>query len=144
MRKKFELADLPSIGRRLLVSAFVAAVAGTAYATEYHVSVSGSDSNSGTSTAPFKTIGKAASVMKAGDICTIHAGTYRETVTPGSGTSSAHLLFRAGAGESVVIDGCDAVTASSLGRLVSQMLAPIPRGRLSTRFRAAAEAVRPR
>ncbi len=115
MRKKFELADLSSIGRRLLVSAFVVAVAGTAGATEYHVSVSGSDSNSGTSTAPFKSIGKAASVMRAGDICTIHAGTYRETVTPGSGTSSAHLLFRAAAGDSVVIDGCDAVTATYLG-----------------------------
>ena len=43
------------------------------YATNYYVAVSnGDDNNNGLSiNAPFKTIGKAASVMSSGDICYI-------------------------------------------------------------------------
>ena len=54
------------------------------HAADIHVAVNGSDSNSGTIEAPFRTIGKAASVMLSGDRCLMHAGTYRETIAPKS------------------------------------------------------------
>ena len=81
-----------------------------ASATTYYVATTGSDSNDGMSvTAPFQTIQKAASVMQSGDSCQIRAGTYRETVTPPSGTA-----FRPSSGESVVISGADVVSGFSL------------------------------
>ena len=84
----------------------------SAAGTTYYVSTSGSDSNSGTSTsAPFQTIQKCASVAVAGDSCLIMAGTYHETVTPtNSGTSSAPITFAPYNGASVTIDGANAVT----------------------------------
>lgn len=42
----------------------------------YYVSTSGSDSNPGTASAPFKTIGKGASVLQAGDTLYVRSGTY--------------------------------------------------------------------
>src|SRR5260370_1104096 len=70
-------------------------LAGTAQATDYYVSKSGSDSNSGTSTnLSFLTIQKSASVMNAGDTCYMLSGTYRETVTPAHpGTSGSPITF---------------------------------------------------
>ena len=52
-------------------------------ATSYYVAVSyGDDTNNGLSiNAPFKTIGKAASVMSSGDICYIRQGRYHETIS---------------------------------------------------------------
>ncbi len=66
------------------------------FATEYFVSPQGDDTNnSGTSaSAPFRTIQKAADLMKAGDICTIAPGLYEEAIRPAnSGTQSAPILF---------------------------------------------------
>ena len=53
------------------------------FATNYFVAVSnGNDNNNGLSiNAPFKTIGKAASVMSSGDICYIRQGRYHEIIT---------------------------------------------------------------
>jgi len=48
-------------------------------ATTYYVSPTGSNSNAGTITAPFATIEKLNSVMRAGDIAYIRGGTYRST-----------------------------------------------------------------
>src|SRR5690348_15031976 len=49
----------------------------SALATTYYVSVTGSDSNSGTSsTAPFLTIQKAANLTKPGDTVSVMNGTY--------------------------------------------------------------------
>jgi len=77
---------------------------------DYAVAVSGSDANNGQSE-PFATIAKAASIAQAGDTVVIHAGTYHETLAPAhSGSSSAPITFAAGTGETVVIDGADAVS----------------------------------
>ena len=51
-------------------------------ASNYYISPSGNDRNPGALEAPFRSIGKATSVMQSGDRCLIHAGTYRETITP--------------------------------------------------------------
>ncbi len=48
----------------------------------YHVSPAGKDANPGSSDLPCRTIQHVASVMQAGDTCTNHQGTYRETVRP--------------------------------------------------------------
>ena len=85
-------------------------VAGLRAAT-YYVSPSGSDtaSNGLSLQAPFKSIQRAADVMRAGDTCNILAGTYRETVTvTASGTASAPITFQ-GVGNAIV-DGTELVT----------------------------------
>jgi hypothetical protein len=81
-----------------------------ATAAEYHVSPTGSDDNPGTVKRPFATIQKAAEVMVAGDTCFIGAGTYRETVRPkNNGSEGAPIVFKADAGQQVIIDGTDPV-----------------------------------
>ncbi len=55
--------------------------------TNYFVSTSGNDSNSGALQAPFKTIQKCARAAGVNAICNIRAGNYYETVTPNSGTT---------------------------------------------------------
>ena len=52
-------------------------------ATNYYVAVSyGNDTNNGLSvSSPFKTIGKAASIMSTGDVCYIRQGRYHETIS---------------------------------------------------------------
>jgi hypothetical protein len=46
--------------------------------------------------------------MRAGDRCIVHAGTYRETVTPAnSGTEEAPIVFEAAKGERVILSGTE-------------------------------------
>jgi hypothetical protein len=79
----------------------------------YYVSTAGDDGNDGLSTDhPFRTIQKAALVMKPGSRCLIRQGIYRETVRPAyTGISAgATLSFEAYNGENAVIDGADPIT----------------------------------
>ncbi|WP_374089775.1 choice-of-anchor Q domain-containing protein [Methylomicrobium lacus] len=65
-------------------------------ATTYYVSTSGSDSNSGTQSQPWRSITKAATTMRAGDTAIVSAGTYNEAVTTNSsGASGSKITFRA-------------------------------------------------
>ena len=108
----------------------------------YWVSGSGSDANAGSSSAPFATLQKGASVLKAGDTLDVRAGTYAGFIVgydpAGSsvygtiaGTASAPITVQAdpaAAPGSVVIDsanpktqvgvdlepGCDYVVISGL------------------------------
>jgi len=62
----------------------------------YNVATSGSDSASGASASPFKTIQKAASVLRAGDTLNIRAGSYAGLDASGlSGTQSAPITIQA-------------------------------------------------
>ena len=69
-------------------------IAATAQAATYYVSSSGSDSNPGTLTSPWKTIGKANSTLQAGDTVYIRVGTYSgDYVNPSrSGTSDTNRI----------------------------------------------------
>lgn len=59
-----------------------------------YVATTGSDANSGTSTSPFKTISKAATVAKPGYQVHVADGTYRENVvTDTSGTASSLITY---------------------------------------------------
>jgi parallel beta-helix repeat protein len=71
----------------------------------YYVSNRGNDANSGTKASPFQTIGKAAKLVKAGDVVLIQAGIYYEDVKPLlSGEPDKYITYQnAGDGE-VVID----------------------------------------
>ena len=80
-------------------------------AKEYHVSKQGNDNNPGSKTAPFKTISKAATIALAGDIITVHEGTYRERVNPLNGglNDQQRITYRAAQGEVVWIKGSEVI-----------------------------------
>ena len=81
------------------------------HAGEYHVSVNGNDDADGSMGHPFKTISAASRKARAGDIITVHAGTYREWVDPlYGGTSNLNrIVYRSADGEEVVIKGSEVV-----------------------------------
>ena len=84
-----------------------------ATATEYHVAPSGSDQANGTAEAPFRSLAKAASLLQAGDVCTIHEGVYRETITLScSGKPNNPIRIQAASGEHVVISATEPLTAN--------------------------------
>jgi hypothetical protein len=66
-------------------------------AQTFYVSPAGNDANPGTETAPWKTIGKAASMLAAGDTAVIMDGTYTEPeiVFRNSGTATRPITLRA-------------------------------------------------
>ncbi len=80
-------------------------------AREYHVTVTGSDRNDGSVLAPLKSISAAASMVEPGDVVTVHAGTYRERISPqrGGSSESARIVYQAASGEKVVIKGSEII-----------------------------------
>ena len=100
---------------RFLFSALTG-IATSGFAAEYHISPSGSDTAEGSASAPWKTISKAAGLMEPGDVCRIHAGTYRETVRPQqSGSEGKPIVFEAFGDGEVVVHGGELVEGWSLG-----------------------------
>lgn len=84
-----------------------ALIAGGTSATEevYYIStLSGSDTNDGTITQPWKTISKANSTLVAGDTVYLRAGTYGETIRPdNSGAVGMYITYAVYGSESVII-----------------------------------------
>ncbi len=78
---------------------------------EYHVSVTGIDSNPGTISLPFLTISGAAELAQAGDTITVHQGIYREGINPPRGgmSNDKRIVYQAAAGEKVIIRGSEVV-----------------------------------
>ncbi len=77
----------------------------------YHVSVEGHDGDAGTADRPFRTIQRAADLVRAGDTCVVHGGVYRETVTlTATGVEGKPIRFAAASGEYVRIKGTDPIT----------------------------------
>lgn len=78
---------------------------------EFHVSPSGNDSNSGSVENPLQSISAAAALARAGDIITVHEGVYRERIDPprGGNDENNRIVYRAAAGEKVVIKGSEVV-----------------------------------
>ncbi|HZJ24129.1 MAG TPA: right-handed parallel beta-helix repeat-containing protein [Anaerolineales bacterium] len=76
----------------------------SAIGSVYYVSTNGNDSNAGTSSAPFKTFAKAASMLSAGSTLYIQPGTYNEPLKIfNSGAEGAWITVRPSGG-AVVID----------------------------------------
>ncbi|RED93012.1 Ig-like domain-containing protein [Marinoscillum furvescens] len=100
--------------KKILLCSFII-ISSFANATEYHVAKDGNDSNAGTESAPFLTISKAASIAVAGDVVTIHEGTYRETVSPAnSGTEGSKITFQGAPGEKVIISAMEVIDGFTL------------------------------
>lgn len=78
-------------------------------ATGLHVATTGSDANSGSRSAPLRTIQHAADVAQPGDVITVHAGVYRERIDPprGGESDAKRITFQAAPGEKVVITGSE-------------------------------------
>jgi hypothetical protein len=78
----------------------------------YYVATTGSDSNPGTESQPWRSIQKAANTLVAGDTVYIRGGTYNEQLVPqNSGTSSGYITYASYPGETAILDG----TGISLG-----------------------------
>jgi len=82
----------------------------------FYVSKSGSDSNSGSFTAPWLTIQHAANSVTAGATVYVEAGVYNESVTfPASGTDSNYITFINYPGQTAVIDGTGLTATGTQG-----------------------------
>ncbi|MDH7461738.1 right-handed parallel beta-helix repeat-containing protein [Chitinophagaceae bacterium 26-R-25] len=78
---------------------------------EYHVSVNGNDNNDGSAMKPLKSIMAAANKAMPGDVVTVHAGTYRESIVPprGGNSDKERITYQAAKGEQVTIKGSEVV-----------------------------------
>jgi hypothetical protein len=61
-----------------------------------YVDPAGSNSNSGTQAAPWRTVGKAAASLSAGKVACVNSGTYGETgaIAANSGTGTAPIVLK--------------------------------------------------
>ncbi len=76
----------------------------------YHVSKSGNDTFPGTAEQPFLTISRAAGIAMPGDTVTVHAGIYREWVSPeNGGTKEKQIVYQSAGDGEVVISGAEPV-----------------------------------
>ena len=78
----------------------------------YHVAKNGNDRNTGTAEMPFLTISRAAKLADEGDTVIVHAGVYREHVSPEHGARSelGRITYMAAEGEKVIIKGSEELT----------------------------------
>jgi len=81
-----------------------------------HVAVTGDDTGDGSSERPLRTINRAAALAQPGDTVVVHAGEYREWVTPPRGglSDTRRITYQAAPGEHVVIKGSERVTGWTL------------------------------
>ncbi len=94
-----------------LAATLLLALPVAAQATEFHVALSGRDTNPGTLAAPFRTIQHAANLAQPGDTITVHKGVYRERIAPPRGGQSdqTRIVYQAAPGEKVEIKGSEVV-----------------------------------
>jgi len=95
----------------VFVIALVAIFSFEVKAKEYHVSVNGNDSDTGSLTKPFRTISVVARIARSGDTIIVHEGIYRERVNPLNGGSNdlKRIVYQAAQGEKVVIKGSEII-----------------------------------
>jgi len=94
------------LGKLLLLGSIcLLALQASAQTTRY-VSTSGSDGNAGTATAPYQTIGKAASVVNPGDTVIVMDGVYHEALNlTRGGNANAYVTFQSQNKWGAVLDG---------------------------------------
>ncbi len=95
---------LKSIITLLLVLTFILSFSKNTLANDYYVSTSGSDTNSGSASAPFRTFAKSMTVLASGDTLYVYGGTYSERLeVTKSGTSSAPINIKEVQGHTVTL-----------------------------------------
>ncbi|MBT3193789.1 MAG: right-handed parallel beta-helix repeat-containing protein [Verrucomicrobia bacterium] len=79
---------------------------------EYHIALTGKDTNPGTAEEPLRSIQAGAERAQPGDIVTVHKGVYRERVDPprGGASEEQRIIFQAAPGETVAIKGSEVIT----------------------------------
>ena len=89
----------------------LSAVSGICLAKEWHVAKNGDNTNQGTLNLPLLTIQAAAEKAQPGDEIVVHAGVYRERITPPRGgiSNEQRIVFRAAEGEHVEIKGSEVI-----------------------------------
>ncbi|NUQ61496.1 MAG: right-handed parallel beta-helix repeat-containing protein [Pirellulales bacterium] len=98
----------PSQSHTVYLTILLSLLIHSASAAEYHVSPAGSDEAAGTAQAPFRTLSKASAALHPGDICILHEGVYRETLTiPRSGEPDKPIRIQAAPGARVVISATE-------------------------------------
>jgi len=81
------------------------------FSTTWYVAMTGSNTNPGTITRPFRTIQQASDMAQPGDTIDIFGGRYHEQVTPPRGGTAGHpITYAAYPGQRVTIDGADPIT----------------------------------
>jgi Protein of unknown function (DUF1565) len=98
---------------RCLLLAFAAILAPLAHAATYYVSTSGSNTNTGTETLPWRTIQHACSSAHSGDTVLVETGVYNEAVT-----LKVPMILEAAFGAKPVIDGTGLVVPETNNALV--------------------------
>ena len=78
---------------------------------EFHVSPQGCDENNGDRVHPLKTVSAAAARANAGDVITVHAGVYRERISPprGGASDDRRIVYQAAPSERVEITGAEII-----------------------------------
>ncbi|EHS57085.1 parallel beta-helix repeat-containing protein, partial [Paenibacillus sp. Aloe-11] len=104
---KILLAGLAMILGLGLIDGNVQPLSASAAGTEYYVATSGSDSNTGTSDAPWKTLQHAADVAPAGSTVYVRGGVYNQKlkITRSGSASQGPIVFTNYGTETAVIDG---------------------------------------
>lgn len=78
---------------------------------DYYVALHGNDEAGGTADKPFRTISRAAALAVAGDTVTVHAGIYREWVSPANGgTEEQRIVYKSAVDGEVVITGAEPIS----------------------------------
>lgn len=95
----------------LALSVGTSALAQNRQGQKYYVAKSGSDKGDGSAAHPFKTISAAAAKAMPGDEITVHAGVYREQITPprGGNSETQRIVYQAAKGEKVIIKGSETI-----------------------------------
>ncbi len=76
--KKVKMLKI-NLAKIIIIALLFLVASGEAFAATYYVSPTGSDSSSGSASAPFKTIQKAANIVNPGDTVIVKDGTYTDT-----------------------------------------------------------------
>lgn len=83
------------MNNKFSISIVLLALTAVANATTFYVATTGSDSNSGSASSPWRTIQHAANLVNPGDTVVVEDGTYSEVISvTRSGTSSAPIIFK--------------------------------------------------
>lgn len=125
----------------LVFTALCFATSGIAQ-TQYYVSLSGSDSNPGTSAQPWKTIQHACDNATPNSVVNIMAGTYSERVEVNvSGTAGSPIVFRNKPGDAVVLDGGGNGTPEAIFGIFDQSYITVQGLRITNNVRLDAQGI---
>jgi hypothetical protein len=107
---------MTSLRNLFLVLIAFTSIARAQSGSTFYVSTSGSDTNSGSYTAPWLTIQHAANTVTAGATVYVESGVYNESVNfPNSGTASNPITFASYTGETATIDGTGLAVSGTQG-----------------------------